>query len=81
MIQVDPGLLYEQRLVILIEKAPQTNRYEQVIITPVQLELLKPCIGTRMPDNFKTHDGKPMYNLQTDSAGSYELPDSIRTFR
>ena len=35
-IPVDPAPLYEQRLIVLLETAPQSNRYYQIYLNPTQ---------------------------------------------
>lgn len=74
------GDLYEQRLVVMLETEPQSNKYWQVILDEEQFKKVSNAVSEVFPKGDPT-DLKPGYEIKvmTLSEEEYELPDELRS--
>jgi spore coat protein CotF len=79
-VQVDPTPIYEQRMVVLMEIAPQTNKYRQVLLNKTQVINVSGFLGTLipLPPNCPP-DYIQQMNIELDDKVLYDLPTEIKT--
>lgn len=79
-IAVDPSPFYEQRVIILMESAPQSNHYHQVFLNKEQFMSITAFLGkpTTMPTNALPDSINPVL-IETDDLHCYDLHSEIKS--
>ncbi len=80
-IQIDGNELYESRLIILLETGPQTNEYDQIILTKEDFETISKAIkATQKPCTLHDHHGEvPHVTLTLSDDFRAELNSKIKS--
>lgn len=71
--KIDLTDLYERRLLVFIETKPQSNLYNQVLLTPEQFKNISDNTGVKKPSN-KLKEGFELFETHI-SEEEYKLPD------
>lgn len=79
--QLDSSLLYEIRLVIMLETAPQSNTYEQIMFDADSLKEIRKFIESKMPrcSGHNHIDGSTCMAIITNSDNQCKLPSELKT--
>lgn len=66
--------IFEQRVLIFMETAPQSNKYNQVYLTPEQFKKVSDTICSIVKTDVELRDGIEAVSIVT-SQEEYTLPD------
>ena len=79
--QLDSSLLYEIRLVIMVETGPQSNTYEQIMFDADSLKEIRKFIESKMPrcSGHNHIDGSTCMAIITNSDNQCKLPSELKT--
>jgi hypothetical protein len=64
----------ECRLLVFLENEPQSNKYNQVILSPEQFKIISKNTGRKVESDVELKDGFEMYETKL-SDDDYILPD------
>ncbi len=82
--KVDPSTLYEQRLIVLLETGPQTNKYEQIIMNNEQFKKVTELVGshtlTEDCGNPNCDIKGPHWSITTEDSHQYTLDSEIQSY-
>ena len=62
--------LYERRLLVFLETEPQSNKYNQIFLTPEQFKIISSNTGTKISNNLEYEEYSTLL-----STTEYLLPD------
>lgn len=66
--------LYEERLIVLLERGAQSNKYRQVLLTPTQFQALSTLL-----QSFMKHDLDGSFDVPVSSKATV-LPSELNSF-
>lgn len=79
--QLDSGLLYEVRVAIMLETAPQSNTYQQIMFDKETFKEVSDFIRSKLPKcNIHDHpDGNHCMSIITNNENECKLPSELKT--
>lgn len=79
-IQVDPSPLYELRIVVLMETAPQSNTYRQIILDQQQFLNMSQHLG-KLVKKAEGDSSLDNYTVEFDEHTTYQLQPEIHSMK